>query len=84
MLTFPVFQVEVYDVSPRELGFMYSSAGIGAMAGLYAYSRYFKQRGAGRVLLGAAGAFGAMLVAFALTPWFEVALVLLFLAGAVG
>jgi MFS family permease len=84
MLTFPVFQVEVYDVSPRELGFMYSSAGIGAMAGLFLYSRYFRQRGAGRVLLSSAGAFGASLVLFALAPWFEVALVLLFLAGAVG
>ena len=84
MLTFPVFQAEVYDVTPRELGFMYSSAGIGAMVGLYMYSRYFKQRGAGRVLLGSAGAFGASLVAFALMPWFEAALVLLFLAGAVG
>ena len=84
MLTFPVFQVEVYDVSPRELGFMYSSAGVGAMAGLFVYSRYFRQRGAGRVLLGSAASFGAMLVAFALAPWFEAALVLLFLSGAVG
>ena len=84
MMTFPVFQVEVYDVSPRELGFMYSSAGVGAMVGLFVYSRYFKQRGAGLVLLGSAGSFGAMLVAFALTPWFEAALVLLFLSGAVG
>lgn len=84
MLTFPVFQGEVYEVGPRELGLMYSSAGVGAMVGLYAYSRYFKQRGAGRVLLGAAGLFGAALVAFALTPWFEAALVLLFLSGAVG
>ena len=84
MLTFPVFQAEVYNVGPRELGLMYSSAGIGAMVGLYMYSRYFKQRGAGRVLLSAAGLFGAMLVAFALTPWFEGALVLLFLSGAVG
>ena len=84
MLTFPVFQVEVYGVGPRELGFMYSSAGVGAMAGLFVYSRYFKQRGAGRVLLGSAGSFGAILVVFGLTPWFEIALVLLFLAGAVG
>ena len=84
MLTFPVFQGEVYEVGPRELGLMYSSAGVGAMVGLYAYSRYFKQRGAGRVLLGAAGSFGAALVAFALIPWFEAALVLLFLSGAVG
>ena len=84
MLTFPVFQAEVYEVGPRELGLMYSSAGVGALVGLYAYSRYFKQRGAGRVLLGAAGSFGAMLVAFALTPWFEVALILLFLSGTVG
>ena len=84
MLTFPVFQAQVYEVGPRELGFMYSSAGIGAMAGLYAYSRYFRQRGAGRVLLGSAGSFGAALAVFALTPWFEVALVLLFLSGAAG
>ena len=84
MLTFPVFQGEVYEVGPRELGLMYSSAGVGAMVGLYAYSRYFKQRGAGRVLLGAAGSFGAALVAFALIPWFKAALVLLFLSGTVG
>ena len=84
MLTFPVFQAEVYDVGPRELGLMYSSAGVGAMVGLYAYSRYFRKRGAGRVVLGAAGSFGAMLIVFALTPWFEAALVLLFLSGTVG
>ena len=84
MLTFPVFQAEVYDVGPRELGLMYSSAGVGAMVGLFVYSRYFRKRGAGRVLLGGAGAFGVMLVAFALTPWFEAALVLLFFSGTVG
>ena len=84
MLTFPVFQVEVYDVGPQELGLMYSSAGVGAMVGLYIYSRYFRQRGAGRVLLSATVSFGATLVAFALTPSFEAGLVLLFLSGAAG
>ena len=84
MLTFPVFQAQVYDVGPRELGLMYSSAGVGAMAGLYAYSRYFRKRSAGHVLLGGAGSFGVMLAVFALTPWFEAALVLLFIAGGVG
>lgn len=84
MLTFPVFQVEVYDVGARELGLMYSSTGVGAMAGLFVYSRYFRQRGAGHVLLGSGGLFGATIVAFALAPWFEVALVLLFLSGTFG
>ena len=84
MLTFPVFQVEVYEVGPAELGLMYSSTGVGAMVGLWVYSRYFRQRGAGRVLLGSAGLFGATIAAFALTPWFEAALVLLFLSGTVG
>ncbi len=84
MLTFPVFQAEVYDVGPRELGLMYSSAGGGALAGLYAYSRYFRKRGAGHVLVGASGSFGVMLAVFALTPWFEAALVLLFITGAMG
>ena len=84
MLTFPVFQGEVYQVGPRELGLMYSATGVGAMVGLYAYSRYFKQRGAGRVLLGSVGAFGASLAAFALTPWFGAALALLFVTGAAG
>ena len=84
MLTFPVFQAQVYDVGPRELGLMYSSAGAGALAGLYAYSRYFRKRRPGRVVLGGAGAFGTMLIVFAMTPWFEAALVLLFIAASVG
>ena len=84
MLTFPVFQAEVYEVGPRELGLMYSSAGAGALTGLYAYSRYFRKRGAGRVLVGASGSFGVMLVVFALTPWYAAALVLLFITGIMG
>ena len=84
MLTFPVFQAQVYEVGPRELGFMYSSAGAGALAGLYAYSRYFRKRNPGHVVLGGAGAFGTMLIVFAMTPWFEAALVLLFIAASVG
>ncbi|MDE2836596.1 MAG: MFS transporter [Chloroflexota bacterium] len=84
MLTLPVFQAQVHEVGPRELGYMYSSAGAGALAGLYAYSRYFRKRSPGHVVLGGAGAFGTMLVVFAITPWFEAALVLLFIAASVG
>ncbi len=84
MLTLPVFQAEVLRVDSRGLGLMYSTLGVGAVAGLYVYSRHLRRRGAGRVLLGAAGSFAAGILAFALTPWFAGALALLFFVGAAG
>ena len=84
MLTLPVFQADVLRVDARGLGLMYSTLGVGAVCGLYVYSRHLRRRGAGRTLLGSAGAFAAGIFAFALTPWFGGALALLFFIGAAG
>ena len=83
MLTLPVFQ-DVLRVDARGLGLMYSTLGVGAVFGLYVYSRHLRRRGAGRTLLVSAGAFAAGMLAFALTPWFGGALALLFFVGAAG
>lgn len=84
MLTLPVFQADVLRVDARGLGLMYSTLGVGAVFGLYVYSRHLRRRGAGRTLLVSAGAFAAGILAFALTPWFGGALALLFFVGAAG
>ena len=83
MLTLPIFQ-DVLGVDSRGLGLMYSSTGVGSIVGLMLYSRAFRHQPAGRVQLAATAAFGAGLIAFAATPWFGVAVAVLFAVGVVG
>ena len=83
MLTLPVFQADVLHVDARGLGLMYSVLGVGAVSGLFIYSRFLKRLPPGRVVLGAVILFSIGLISFAASPWFGLSLVLLFSVGVV-
>ena len=83
MLTLPVFQADVLHIDARGLGLMYSVLGVGAVSGLFIYSRFLKRLPPGRVVLGAVILFSIGLISFAASPWFGLSLVLLFSVGVV-
>ena len=81
MQLLPVFQADVFQVGPSQLGVMYTAVGVGSLlsslgvAGLSSHPRL-------RMMQMFAGAgFGMFLVAFALAPSFAMSLVLLFAVG---
>jgi predicted MFS family arabinose efflux permease len=76
-----VFARDVLHVGSAGFGFMEAVGGIGAICGVLA-AAYFARRGRKglQAIIGAV-AFGTLLVAFALSPWFGVSLVILFLCG---
>lgn len=76
-----VFQKEVLEVGPRELGFMFSAAGAGALTGSLLVASFSRIADRGYPQLLAGIAFGVGLVLFAQSPIYEISLVLLFLIG---
>lgn len=77
----PVFQKSVFAVGARQLGLMYSAVGIGAIVGSLATAYLADSSRKALILLGGGFTFGVMLVLFALSPSYMVAMVFLFLIG---
>ncbi|MFH1169184.1 MAG: MFS transporter [Chloroflexota bacterium] len=77
----PVFQATVLRVGPAELGFMYTAAGIGALAGslAVAFRSDHPRKGLLQVISGVG--FGVMLIPFAISSTYWLSLVLLVLVG---
>jgi MFS family permease len=77
----PVFASEVLHVGPEGLGMLRAAPAAGAilMASVLAY--FPVQRRAGKKLLLAVAGFGVCMILFALSPWFWVSMLLLFLSG---
>jgi MFS family permease len=77
----PVFQTDVFDVSPRALGFMYTAVGVGAIFGsmVVAYLADTPHKNKLQIMSGIA--FGITLAAFALSTNYVLALGLLAVAG---
>ena len=78
---FPIFAKDLLGVGTEGLGLMYSALGAGSLAGAAIAASLSGVRLRGWLIIGGAALEGAILVLFALSPWFTVALVLLFLAG---
>jgi predicted MFS family arabinose efflux permease len=77
----PVFAEDVWDVGAVGFGVMQAMAGVGGLAGGLLVANMDNYPHKGRVMLGAAIVSGIFLVAFALSPFFVVALPMLIFVG---
>ncbi|MEZ4552574.1 MAG: MFS transporter [Dehalococcoidia bacterium] len=82
-LVLPVFAIKVYDMDSGALGILMAFAGIGGLIGALLTASLDSVPHKGRIMLIGALLQGGAFIAFALTPYFPVALVLL-AAGNVG
>ena len=77
----PVFAVEVFAVGAGRLGALMSAIGVGALGGAFLLAGRRDIVGLERVIAAAGVATGVMIVLFAATAWFALALVLLAAIG---
>lgn len=77
----PVFQVEVLDVGPRALGFMFTAVGVGAITGSLVAAYISERQDLGRLQLAAGLGFGVSLAIFALSTNYLLTLFLLVFVG---
>jgi len=83
----PVFQEEVFHVGPRELGWLYSAVGAGAVVGSLVVASLGEYQHKGRVLLVGGVSFGVTLILFCIaanTGSLPLSMVMLALVGAAG
>jgi len=78
----PVFAEEVFDVGAAGLGLIVGVNGMGALVGAVGIASLGDFRSKGMLYLLATTLFGVALSAFAVSGWFGLALVLVFIAGA--
>ncbi len=78
----PVFSDQVLHGGPRTLGFLMAASGVGALGGAIYLASRRTVIGLGRIIALAAIAFGASLIAFALSHMMWLSLLTLLLAGA--
>ncbi|BDU78644.1 MFS transporter [Mesoterricola sediminis] len=77
----PVFAADILRVGPQGLGVLRAAPAVGSVAmGLW-LAHHPPRKRAGWVLLACVAGFGLCWAAFALTPWFVPALLLLFASG---
>lgn len=77
----PVFADKILHGGPRALGILMGASGIGALAGALLLASRQSVRGLGRWVAISAGAFGASLIAFALSRSFWLSCILLLPVG---
>jgi MFS family permease len=77
-----VFAREVFELGPQGFGLLQSAAGLGTVLGSLTLTAFGDVRRKGRLLLLAAAIYGLTTIAFALTPWFLLAVGILLVAGA--
>jgi MFS family permease len=78
----PMFAKDVLHIGPWGLGLMRAAPAVGALAMSIVLSRRPVTRGAGHVLLGAVGVYGAATFAFALSTLLPLSLIALVISGA--
>ena len=78
----PVFAEEILHVGPRGFGLLRAAPGVGAMVTSIVLIAAPPFRRSGRAMLVSVALFGAFTVAFALSRWFVVSLLLLGASGA--
>ncbi len=81
MTLLPVFAERVWDVEELGFGMLVAAGGVGGLAGAFLVANLGSYPKKTRLLVGGALAFGGLLVLFALTPWYYVALLLIALLG---
>ncbi|MDA0351519.1 MAG: MFS transporter [Chloroflexi bacterium] len=77
----PVFQKDVLHVGEASLGFMYAAVGVGSLIGSLSVGAIQGAETRARLQMFAGIAFGALLVAFALSPFLGLSLVVLAVVG---
>jgi MFS family permease len=77
----PVFAAKLSDGGPQALGFLLGSSGVGAMIGAIYLASRKTVLGLGRIVAGASGLFGLMLVLFSLSRTFSLSMLLMVFVG---
>jgi MFS family permease len=77
-----VFARDVFAVGPQGLGLLQGAPGVGTILGSLALSALGDVRRKGRLIIVGGIGYGILVMAFALCPWFPLALVLLAASGA--
>jgi MFS family permease len=77
----PVVAVNILHGGPDTLGFLMAASGVGALAGAIHLAARKSVLGLGRLIAITAGVFGAALMAFAMSHWLWLCLLLLPVAG---
>lgn len=77
----PVFADEIFHKGSQGLGFLMAAMGIGAVFGTLGLARRTHVAGLPRVIAYSGIAMGAVTIAFALSPWYDVALAIMLLVG---
>src|SRR6266571_6339182 len=78
----PIFAAEILNVGPRGLGLLHASPGIGSVIAGLMMVRLGITRRQGKVVLASVAVYGAATVAFGLSRWFWLSLLMLALTGA--
>ena len=77
----PVFARDILDVGASGQGFLLTAMGIGALGSAMMIATFGDRMPRGLFMLGGVALYGAGVVAFAASPWFELALVLMVIVG---
>ncbi|WPB77075.1 MFS transporter [Archangium violaceum] len=77
----PLMATQVLEGGPSTLGFLMAATGLGALGGAGYLASRSSVRGFGKTIVRAGALFGAGLVAFAVSRWMAVSLVLLVVVG---
>ncbi|GBD11732.1 Enterobactin exporter EntS [bacterium HR23] len=80
----PVFAQDVLRVGAEGLGYLSAVGGVGSLLATLGAGALGEVPARGLLLVGGATGFGLLLIAFALSPWYPLSLLLLFLAGVAG
>jgi predicted MFS family arabinose efflux permease len=78
----PIYADEILHVGPQGLGMLRAAPAVGALCIGVLLSRRAISRGVGMKLLAAVGVYGMCMVAFGISRWFPLSLLLLMMAGA--
>jgi MFS family permease len=77
----PVFVAEAYQGGPETLGFLVAAAGFGALAGTGYLAMRGGTHGLTRLIVVGTGCAGGALLAFSVTRWYPLSLVLMAITG---
>ena len=78
----PVFAEDILEVGSGGMGALIGMSGVGSVLGILASTNLGNSQHRGWIIIGGAVSFGALVALFAVSPWFPLSLVLIFLIGA--
>ena len=77
----PVFAKDILAAGSIGLGFLFAAQGIGGLVGTFVVATLGDFQRKGWLIVGAAVMFGTFLTLFAVSPWYPLSVMLIFLAG---